>query len=105
MKTILTKYMGPTNCRGSKIKASDEDGNTVTLPYDSAKNSNDCHLEAAVALCQKMDWIGKLHGGHTKAGMVWVFYDPQLVATLARKHVGTVDMIKGDKAVEFKTVD
>lgn len=84
MKTIQTRYLGPTNTRRSRIKVSDEDGNTMTLPYDDSLNSNDIHKNAAVALCKKMDWIGTLHGGHCKAGMCWVFHDKDLVAIVAR---------------------
>jgi hypothetical protein len=87
MKTIKTTHLGPTNTRGSRIKASDEDGNSITLPYKSELNSNQCHMEAAVALCEKMDWIGMLHGGHTKNGMTWVFHDRDLIATVTRPKV------------------
>ena len=54
MKAIQTKYFGPTNCRGSRIKASDDDGNTVTVPYDYG--SENPHREAAVALIHEMGW-------------------------------------------------
>ena len=44
----MTRYLGPTNHRGSRIKASDGDGNTVTVPYDHAARNP--HAVAAVAL-------------------------------------------------------
>ena len=73
MKAITTKYYGPTNTRGSRIVATDSDGNKATVGYDHALNSEGNHKEAAIALCDKMSWSGTLHGGHTKAGMVFVF--------------------------------
>ena len=35
MKVITTRYHGPTNTRGSRIAATDEDGNRVSLTYDN----------------------------------------------------------------------
>lgn len=74
MKAISTKYYGPTNTRGSRIKASDSDNNNATVSYNYALNSEDNHIAAAMALCNKMGWSDStLHGGHTKTGMVFVF--------------------------------
>ena len=73
MKAIKTTYRGPTNTRGSRITASDEDGNRVTISYPYALSGMDCHAKAAVALCHKMGWTGKLHGGALKDCYVFVF--------------------------------
>lgn len=73
MKAIVTKYMGPTNFRGARIKASDEDGNNITIGYDHALNSEDAHRKAAEALRDKMKWQGKLICGSLKHGYVFVF--------------------------------
>ena len=75
MKAITTKYIGPTNYRGSRIKAVAEGGNSITLSYDDALNSDQNHLAAAVALRDKMNWkdSGKLLGGGTEKGYVFVF--------------------------------
>jgi len=75
MKAILTKYFGPGNVRGSRIKADDGDGNTVMVPYNHALNGEGNHRAAAEALCNKMDWNGRLVGGGLKHGMAWVFVD------------------------------
>ena len=67
MKTITTKYHGPTNIKPSRVTASDEDGHRVTLV------SND-HDAAAVALCAKMGWTQhNLVRGNQKHGNVYVF--------------------------------
>jgi hypothetical protein len=73
MKAIRTKYKGPTDTRGSRIIASDEDGHKVTISYPYELSSEDCHRKAADALCAKMGWTGELIGGSLKNGYVFVF--------------------------------
>ena len=75
MKAILTKYMGPRNVRGSRIKAYDADGNSATIPYPHQLRSEDGHHKAAQSLCDKMGWKGDLIGGGTKDGMAFVFVE------------------------------
>ena len=62
MKAIWTKYLGPTNVRGSRVKASAE-GVSVTVPYASELNAERAHDEAALALVRKMGWPGTLVRG------------------------------------------
>ena len=52
MQAIETKYIGPTNYRGSRIKASCERG-SIIVSYDDALNSEDAHIAAADALVAK----------------------------------------------------
>jgi hypothetical protein len=85
MKTITTRYLGPTNYRGSRIKASDQDGNKVIMTYRDEFNSEENHKTVAKALCEKMGWFGKLFGGYTKNGMVWVFRDERNSFTVKAK--------------------
>jgi len=73
MKAIVTKYHGPTNFKGSRITASDQDGNRVTISYPYELSGEDCHRKAAQALCDKMHWTGELVGGSLKHGYVFVF--------------------------------
>ena len=73
MKAIFTKYVGPTNTRGSRIIASDSDGNKVTISYPYELSGEDVHRKAANALCSKMNWTGNLVAGGTKTGYVFVF--------------------------------
>lgn len=72
-KTITTKFMPVTNHRGSRIKASDGDRNSVTLSYDHALDSTENHDAAARELCRKMDWHGKLARGGHQTGYTYVF--------------------------------
>lgn len=73
MKAIRTKFFGPGNVKGSRYKASDEDGNSVTLSTDFSLNSDGNHDRAALALCVKMGWAGVLYRGGLKDGNVYVF--------------------------------
>jgi hypothetical protein len=75
MKAIVTKYHGPTNFKGARITASDEDGNRVTISYPHELSGEDVHRKAAMALCDKMKWAGELVGGSLKRGYVFVFVD------------------------------
>jgi hypothetical protein len=77
-QAIETKYLGPSNVRGARVKATAEAG-SVTLGWDHALNSEGNHRKAAEALCEKFNWLGeyygKLHCGGTKHGYVFVFED------------------------------
>ncbi len=61
---ITTKYLGPTNHRGSRIKANSQAG-SITLPRDYSLNVSDNHAKAARALAEKLGWSGEWHGGAT----------------------------------------
>jgi hypothetical protein len=63
MKAIVTKYHGPTNTKGSRISATDSDNNRVYVSRDCALHIEDSHKDAAIALCKKMNWHGKLVAG------------------------------------------
>jgi hypothetical protein len=75
MKAIKTSYRGPTNSRGSRIIASDGDGNKITIHYDHSLNIDELHRKAARALCDKMKWKGQLVMGWLKNDAVHVFKD------------------------------
>lgn len=65
-QAIETRYLGPTNTKGGRIKASAWAG-SVTLPYDYALNADGNHKAAADALIAKMGWQGKYaQGGNVK---------------------------------------
>lgn len=73
MKAIQTKYLPATGRRGSRIKAFDADGNSITLPLDHGLNQDARHRQAAEALRDKMGWKGELIQGGLKDGEVFVF--------------------------------
>jgi hypothetical protein len=53
MQAIETKYLGPTNAHGSRIKATCEAG-TITIPYPHELSGDEAHRKAAKALCDKL---------------------------------------------------
>lgn len=80
MQTIETRYIGPTDTKGSRIKATSAGGHSVTIPYNDAASASDCHAAAVRALMEKLDWHGRMIGDHTKRGMVWVWVNDDYVA-------------------------
>ena len=72
-QAIETRYLGPTNYRGSRVVA--------TTPFAGLRHVHqwDCSLDidgnhhaAAEALRAKLDWPTIVAGGTTKSGYVWV---------------------------------
>ena len=61
-QAIQTKFLAPTNVRGSRVKATAEAG-SVTLSWDHALNSEQNHTVAAEALARKYGWAGEWIGG------------------------------------------
>ena len=72
MNAIQTKYIGPTNTRGSRVKASTEGGATLTVGWRDELNSEENHRQAAMGLAKKMKWAGQWVGGGMKTGNVYV---------------------------------
>lgn len=71
MQAIQTRYFGPTNSRGSRIKAWAAAG-TVTIDYPHELSGQACHRKAAEALIKKLGWddahYGGLLGGQLSSG-------------------------------------
>jgi hypothetical protein len=55
MQAIVTRYLGPTNHRGSRVKAWCEAG-SLTLPWDAALDPDGNHMAAASALFRQLGW-------------------------------------------------
>jgi hypothetical protein len=75
MKVITTKYVGPTNTRGSKIIARAEGVASITVPYSYEGDTDNAHRRAAEKLAAKYNWgpvfkAGTLPDGATE---VWAF--------------------------------
>jgi hypothetical protein len=60
-QAIETKWLGPTNVRGSRVKATAEAG-SITLSWDHSLNTDENHRKAAEALAAKFDWVGGYYG-------------------------------------------
>lgn len=70
-QAITTKYYGPTNHRGARIKASAQAG-AVWVSWDYALNPADNHKAAALALAEKWGWGSDWSGGATTDGYAFV---------------------------------
>jgi hypothetical protein len=73
MKAIMTKFHGPTNTKGSRISASDGDGNRVIISKSFDWNQEDGHKQAIFALCDKMGWSKPDAYGWFKNGLIGVW--------------------------------
>jgi hypothetical protein len=75
MKAIRTKYIGPSNVKGSRLSATTgERGQRLIMSWPSELNSGEAHARGARALADKMGWKTELIGGGFPDGtMVWVF--------------------------------
>lgn len=67
MQAIKTRYLGPTDYRGARIKASAQAG-SVTISYDYALNSDANHKAAAQALIDRLDWCFTFSSGVLPCG-------------------------------------
>ena len=71
-QAITTKYLGPSNVRGSRVKATAA-GGSVILDWNDAGNPNENYKAAALALASKLDWQGTwVAGGHHDGTVIWV---------------------------------
>lgn len=61
-QAIATKFIGPTNSRGGRIKAT-ADAGSVTVAWDHGLNVEDNHRAAAEALARRYGWSTDLIGG------------------------------------------
>lgn len=76
MIAIQTKYLGPTNTKGARIKAFTCNGHSATVDYDYALSDEKLHFEAVKALKEKcaLDWdISEMTYGGTDQGYVFTF--------------------------------
>jgi hypothetical protein len=76
MVAIQTKYIGPTNSRGSRIKAWTDTGFSTTISYDYGLEDEARHFKAVKAMVESngLDWdLKNMRCGGTKNGYVFCF--------------------------------
>lgn len=75
-QAIMTKYLGPTNTMGARVRATAGAG-SVTVAWDHGLSVEKNHDRAAKALAKKFGWTGRLEGGGLPSGdgNVYVFVD------------------------------
>lgn len=57
MKAIQTKYLGPTNTKGSRIKAWAEGVKPMTFAWGYSDDVDDNHKRAATVFANKHGWL------------------------------------------------
>jgi pyridoxine/pyridoxamine 5'-phosphate oxidase len=67
VQAIQARYLGPTNTRGSRIKAWAEAG-SVTIDYPHELSGQACYRKAAQALADKFKWPDKYLGAQLPGG-------------------------------------
>jgi hypothetical protein len=105
MKAIKTKYKGPTNYRGSRIIASDEDGNRITISYPYELSGEAVHRKAAEALCEKMGWGRDLIAGSIKNGYVFTFSNEPMLRNALEICRATINRLDADHSSTQGTLD
>lgn len=71
-QAIVTKYYGPTNTRGARIRATCEAG-SLTVSWDYALGVAENYEAACNALLKKLGWDANgYRGGYTGDSYVWV---------------------------------
>jgi hypothetical protein len=71
MTAIQTRFIGPTNLHGSRVKARAlGTGHTATIEWDDAKNPRENHIDAAMYLANSHGWMeyGRWHMGDAGQG-------------------------------------
>ena len=71
LQAIETKYVGPTNHRGSRIIATTQGGHRITQQWDYALSIDANHYAAAEALRAKLDWPTIRAGCSTAKGFAF----------------------------------
>ena len=78
MQAIETRYVGPTDTKGSRIIATTGSGHhKLAIPYPYELSGEACHAAAAEALATKLGWLNgrKLVCGETRKGYCFVLVD------------------------------
>ena len=73
-QAIVTRYLGPTNFRLERIKATASAG-SVTVEYEHGLGLDANHWRAALALINRYQWGGSWAGGGTPDGRGNVYVD------------------------------
>jgi hypothetical protein len=56
LQGVFTRWLGPTNHRGSRVKAVTPSGDALTLPWDYSQGESENHRSAAIALLSRLGW-------------------------------------------------
>ena len=91
MQAILCKYQGPTNNRGSRIRAHCDAG-TISVGYDAALSLEQNYDVVAMRLARELGWIStpdnlyanRWHKGNIDGHMVYVMHQDDCVGPIMK---------------------
>lgn len=73
MQYIQTKYLSPTNTKGSRVKAWTSYGKqSLTISWDYSLSGDENHAKAAMKLAEELGWFGTYVCGGSNDGCVFV---------------------------------
>lgn len=67
MPAIRTKYLCPTDTKGSRVKAECK-AKSIVVKWDYSLDIEDNHIRAAKKLCVKLEWNCSINSGQLKDG-------------------------------------
>ena len=73
MRAIVTKYIGPSNVKGPRVKAIEIYGKYVMSSWRDEWDTDRNHREACRDLCQRLGWKGHMVTGYIKGACVHTF--------------------------------
>lgn len=75
-QAIETRFLGPTNTKGSRVVAVSCGGSRLITDWDHAMDASENHIAAANRLAARLEWNGQMRTGTLKNSYVHVFiYD------------------------------
>ena len=105
LQGITTKYLGPTDHRGSRIVAQSGGGQRLVVPWDDALDIFPNHQRAALALASKLGWAGPWIGGATRTGYAFVSAKDAVLAHLEQAYALTLTADGGTKRGDIIRTD
>lgn len=72
-QAIETKFLGPTNHRGARVKAASGSGKSFVMEWNYAVSAEKNHEMAAKILCDQLRWSGDMIMGSLKNSYAHVF--------------------------------
>ena len=77
-QAIQTKWLGPTNTRGSRVRAWCN-ARSLTIGWDHSLNIEGNHQAAAMAVAKLLGWDGEWFGGALPNEQGYAFVQPNLM--------------------------
>jgi hypothetical protein len=102
-QAIQTKFLGPTNSRGSRVKAFASAGSLV-MGWDHRLNPEQNHRAAAEIFANRMNWIGSYAAGTLPNGdMVFVLVEEGTYAAFRVHDVSDFKKLSDDQLLDELT--